>query len=73
MPDCSIRSVWRMVQNAVDQVLGKITLKDLLELRARDERVPFAGRVGASDILAARLTEGRGMGRLVLLVRAAGF
>ena len=30
MPDCSIRSVWRMVQQAVDQVLGKITLKDLL-------------------------------------------
>ena len=30
MPDCSIRSVWRMVQQAVDQVLSKITLKDLL-------------------------------------------
>ena len=30
MPDCSIRSVWRMVQRAVDQVLGKMTLKDLL-------------------------------------------
>ncbi len=30
MPDCSIRSVWRMVQQAVDQVLGQITLKDLL-------------------------------------------
>jgi Rrf2 family protein len=30
MPDCSIRSVWRMLQNAVDEVLGKITLKDLL-------------------------------------------
>ena len=29
-PDCSIRSVWRMVQDAVDSVLGKITLKDLL-------------------------------------------
>jgi Rrf2 family protein len=31
MPDCSIRSVWGMVQQAVDQVLGKITLKDLLK------------------------------------------
>jgi len=31
MPDCSIRSVWRMVQAAVDQVLGTITLKDLLK------------------------------------------
>jgi DNA-binding IscR family transcriptional regulator len=30
MPDCSIRSVWRRVQKAVDEVLGKITLKDLL-------------------------------------------
>lgn len=30
MPDCSIRSVWRMLQHAVDQVLGRITLKDLL-------------------------------------------
>jgi Rrf2 family protein len=30
MPDCSIRSVWRMLQNAVDSVLGKITLKDLV-------------------------------------------
>jgi Rrf2 family transcriptional regulator, iron-sulfur cluster assembly transcription factor len=30
LSDCSIRSVWRMLQNAVDQVLGKITLKGLL-------------------------------------------
>ena len=30
MPDCSIRSVWRMVQRAVDEVLEKVTLKDLL-------------------------------------------
>ena len=30
MPDCSIRSVWRMVQQAVDQLLGGLTLKDLL-------------------------------------------
>ncbi len=31
LPDCSIRSVWSMVQQAVDQVLGRITLKDLLK------------------------------------------
>jgi Rrf2 family protein len=31
MPDCSIRSVWRLVQRAVDEVLEKITLKDLLK------------------------------------------
>ena len=30
MPDCSIRSVWRMVQRAIDEVLEKVTLKDLL-------------------------------------------
>ena len=28
--DCSIRSLWRAVQLVVDQVLSKITLKDLL-------------------------------------------
>ncbi len=31
MPDCSIRSVWRMVQHAVDELLGKLTVKDLLK------------------------------------------
>ena len=28
--DCSIRSLWRSIQTAVDDVLGKTTLKDLL-------------------------------------------
>ncbi len=28
--DCSIRSLWHAVQDAVDQVLGKTTLRDLL-------------------------------------------
>jgi len=28
--DCSVRSLWRGVQQLVDQVLGKTTLKDLL-------------------------------------------
>jgi Rrf2 family protein len=28
--DCSIRSVWRLLQEAVDGVLGRMTLKDLL-------------------------------------------
>ena len=28
--DCSIRSLWRTVQLAVDQVLAKTTLKDLV-------------------------------------------
>jgi len=29
--DCSIRSLWRAVQSAVDSVLGGITLSDLLQ------------------------------------------
>jgi Rrf2 family protein len=29
-PDCSIRSVWRVLQDAVDGVLARMTLKDLL-------------------------------------------
>ena len=29
--DCSVRSLWRAVQVAVDQVLGKATLRDLLQ------------------------------------------
>ena len=28
--DCSIRSVWRLLQEAIDGVLGRMTLKDLL-------------------------------------------
>lgn len=28
--DCSIRSLWQMLQAAVDGVIGKITLKDLI-------------------------------------------
>jgi Rrf2 family protein len=47
MPDCSIRSVWRMVQQAVDQVLGKITLKDLL----RSEPEMNAWRPGGARTL----------------------
>jgi Rrf2 family protein len=44
MPDCSIRSVWRMVQAAVDQVLGKIMLKDLLV--SEREMNEFSSAVG---------------------------
>jgi Rrf2 family protein len=29
-PDCSIRSVWRVLQDVVDGVLGRMTLSDLL-------------------------------------------
>src|SRR5215475_64657 len=32
--DCSIRSLWRAVQNAVDSVLTGITLQDLLQTEA---------------------------------------
>jgi Rrf2 family protein len=30
LPDCSIRSVWRTLQRAIDSVLTTMTLKDLL-------------------------------------------
>jgi Rrf2 family protein len=29
--DCSVRSLWRVLQNSVDEVLKKTTLQDLLE------------------------------------------
>jgi Rrf2 family protein len=33
--DCSVRSVWRLVQRAVDDVLGGLTLADLLVEESR--------------------------------------
>lgn len=41
LSDCSIRSVWRLVQGAVDQVLGRMTLQDLL--RNEQEMASFQG------------------------------
>ena len=41
MPDCSIRSVWRRLQEAVDGVLERLTLKDLL--RSEGEMTAWAG------------------------------
>jgi Rrf2 family protein len=40
--DCSIRSLWRSVQQAVDQVLGKTTLEDLLPKQPLDGIPPVA-------------------------------
>jgi Rrf2 family protein len=40
MPDCSIRSVWRRLQEAVDGVLDRLTLKDLL--RSEGEMTAWA-------------------------------
>lgn len=40
MPDCSIRSVWRRLQEAVDGVLERLTLKDLL--RSEGEMTAWA-------------------------------
>ena len=44
LPDCSIRSVWRRLQQAVDEVLDRLTLKDLL--RPEVEMTAWAGRRG---------------------------
>jgi DNA-binding IscR family transcriptional regulator len=43
MPDCSIRSVWRMVQGAVDDVLQRITVKDLLVPEREMKAFPAPG------------------------------
>jgi len=44
MPDCSIRSVWRTIQRAVDSVLSTLTLKDLL--RGEEEMNTWADARG---------------------------
>jgi Rrf2 family protein len=44
MPDCSIRSVWRTIQRAIDSVLGTLTLKDLL--RGEEEMNTWADARG---------------------------
>jgi Rrf2 family protein len=38
--ECSIRSLWRNVQHAVDQVLGKTTLEDLLPKDPAEDAPP---------------------------------
>ena len=35
--DCSLRSLWREVQNSIDQVLRKVTLKDLMDRKTDPE------------------------------------
>jgi Rrf2 family protein len=39
--DCSIRSVWRHLQEAIDGVLGRLSLKDLL--RSEQDMSSFSG------------------------------
>ena len=41
--DCSLRSLWQMVQNAVDGVLTKITLKDLISAASQQAVVTKIG------------------------------
>jgi len=42
--DCSVRTLWRTVQLVVDQVLRKVTLKDL-ETHGECEMLPFVSRL----------------------------
>ena len=42
--DCSIRSVWRSVQQAVDRVLEGITVRDLLRRESQVQRLMAARR-----------------------------
>jgi hypothetical protein len=56
MADCSVRWLWRAVQVAVDQVLSKATLRDLLQNEERDELLVedhFASRRAAPDSISA--------------------
>ena len=46
MVDCSIRSVWRTIQSAIDGVLAQLTLKDLL--RSEQEMNVWASHHGPS-------------------------
>jgi len=39
--DCSVRSLWQVVQTAVDQVLDNITLADMLQQRSSEINVQF--------------------------------
>jgi Rrf2 family protein len=49
--DCSIRSVWRTIQTAIDGVLGQMSLKDLL--RNEEEMNVWArGRASKLPVLA---------------------
>jgi len=45
--DCSIRSLWQMLQNAVDGVLSKMTIKDLLS--NEENSVPVYTTIGIPD------------------------
>jgi Rrf2 family protein len=49
MVECSIRSLWRNVQQAVDQVLGKTTLEDLLPKDPPDS-MPHGAPMRLTDI-----------------------
>ena len=50
MGDCSIRSVWRLLQEAIDGVLGRMTLKDLLR-NERDMRAWSAPQAVKLNVL----------------------
>ncbi|HVR70916.1 MAG TPA: Rrf2 family transcriptional regulator [Vicinamibacteria bacterium] len=56
MPDCSIRSVWRRLQEAVDGVLDRLTLKDLL--RSEGEMAAWASPHAVALPLAGAVAEG---------------
>ena len=64
--DCSVRTLWRTVQLVVDEVLGKVTLKDL-EAHNECEMAPFFCRLVniSPQSLAAlqkQVLEGRDLG-----------
>ena len=52
-PDCSIRSVWRVLQDVVDGVLGRMTLKDLLRTE-QEVTASVSPRAVALPLLSSR-------------------
>jgi Rrf2 family protein len=54
--DCSIRSLWRALQGAVDSVLRKTTIRDLLH----SEHEPSAGTPVQSDLISLHDRSTRG-------------
>jgi len=47
MSDCTVRSVWRLVQGAVDQVLSRLTLRQLL---CSESQVAVPPRPGGREL-----------------------
>jgi len=53
--DCSVRSLWTVIQLSVDQLLDKVTLADLISSELKSEN--FLGKIAAQNFKNAMLAE----------------